>query len=354
MKSVVNAIALAGALAVPFCAGAQGKDDLWEVSSQMNVPGMPAGMGAMTQQVCQDRDPARQSMQGQNMEKCRILDRKQSGNTFTMTVQCPDGTAVIEQTYNTARTEYKGSMRMGDMVMNMSGRKVGSCDAQQARSEQNAQQAKIKSDVDRAQAQVAAEAKRSQEESIRSCTEAAEAMDVGKLGIWGRCHEQPELCKGYASAGMDPGGKAQQVCTTSRAQLCAKFQTPDGFMKARDADSTAKFCGLSAEAVKTSLCPKAGPSAFLGRHCPVEAKPYAQQHCAARAGRNFTAMRADRAEGKPVDPYFDFCMAVFANADLQEETKAPETRPQPKPSTADAVKDGIGQGVNRLKGLFGR
>jgi hypothetical protein len=343
MKSIIGAIALAGALAVPFCAGAQGKDELWEVSSQMNMPGMPAGMGAMSHRVCQDRDPAKQSAQGQNMDKCRVIERKQSGNTLTMTMACPDGTAVLEQTYNAARTEYKGSMRMGDMVMNMSGRKVGNCDAQQARGEQNAQQAQMKADIDRAHAQVAAEAKRSQEEAIRSCTQAVETMDVGQLGIWGRCHEQGDLCKSYASAGMDPGGKAQKTCNTSRAQLCAKFQTPDGFVRVRDSESTAKVCGVSAEAVKTSLCPKAGPTAFLGRYCPVEAKPLAQQHC---VGRDFTAMRTG---GAPKDKYFDFCSAYLANADLQEN------RAQPKPATAtDTVKDGIGQGINKLKGLFGR
>jgi hypothetical protein len=343
MKLMISAIALAGALAVPFSAGAQGKDELWEVSSQMNMPGMPAGMGAMTQRMCQDRDPAKQSAQGQNMEKCRVTERKQSGNTLTMTMACPDGTAVLEQTYNAARTEYKGSMRMGDMVMNMSGRKVGNCDAQHARGEQNAQQAQMKADIDRAQAQLAADAKRGQEQAIRNCTQAVETMDVEKLGIWGQCHAQPDLCKGYVSAGLDPGGKAQQSCNASRAQLCAKYQTPDGYVRAAGSESTAKVCGLSAEAVKTSLCPKAGATAFLGRYCPVEAKPLAQQHC---AGRDFTAMRDG---GVAKDKYFDFCTAYLANADLQE------TRTQPKPATAtDAVKDGIGQGINKLKGLFGR
>jgi hypothetical protein len=348
MKSMVGVLALAGALAVPLSAGAQGKDELWEVSSQMNVPGIPAGMGAMTQRICQDRDPAKQSPQGQDMERCRVTERKQSGNTLTMTVACPDGTAVIEQTYNAARTEYKGSMRMGDMVMNMSGRKVGSCDAQQARREQNAQQAALKADMDRVQAQQADHVKRTQEEAIQSCTRAVETMEAGQLGVFGQCPQQPEMCR--AMAHLDPGGKAQKTCSASRAQLCARYQTPEGFLKAKGSESTAKLCGLDAQAVKASLCPKASPSdslVFLGRYCPVEAKPLAQQHC---AGRNFTAMRA--AEGTR-DKYFDFCAAYLANADLQE-TSAQQTRTPPKPTTADAVKEGVGQGINKLKGLFGR
>ena len=343
MKSTMRVVALASALAVPFSAGAQGKDDLWEVTSQMNAPGIPAGMGAMTHQMCQDRDPAKQSMQGQNMEKCRILDRKQSGNTFTMTVQCPDGTAVIEQTYNAARTEYKGSMRMGDMVMNMSGRKVGSCDAQQARRQQNEQHAAAKAQIDKSQADHAAYVKRTQEEAIHSCTQAVQTMDIGQLGAWGKCNEQPEICKGYASAGMDPGGRAEKACSASRAQLCARFQTPDGLVRARDFESTAKFCGLDAEAVKASMCPKAEPSAFLGRYCPVEAKPLAQQHC---AGRNFTAMRASSS----TDKYGPFCDAYLAHSSL-EDTKTQSSR---TPPAQPSVKQGVEQGINKLKGLFGR
>ena len=345
MKSMVSAIALAGALAVPFSAGAQGKDELWEVSSQMNMPGMPAGMGAMTHRMCQDRDPAKQSMQGQNMERCRVTDRKQSGNTFTMTMACPDGTAVIEQTFNAARTEYKGSMRMGDMVMNMSGRKVGNCDAQQARNEQDARQSQIKADIERAQSQQAEYAKRTQEQEIQSCTRAVETMDAGQFGLLGRCHEQPGMCSGLAH--LDPGGRAEKTCSASRAQLCTRFQTPDGIARVRDFEGTAKFCGVNPETLKASLCSKAEPSAFLGRHCPVEAKPLAQKHC---AGMNFTAISSGQTS---TGQYYDFCAAYLANADLQE-TRTQETRTQPKPTTADAVKEGVGQGINKLKGLFGR
>lgn len=352
-KSMVAAVALAGALAVPFAAWAQGKDELWEVSSQMNVPGMPAGMGAMTQRICQDKDPGKQTMQGQNMQNCKITDMKQSGTRVTLTVTCPDSRAVIEQNYNAARTEYKGTMRMtgrdGDMTMTMSGRKVGSCDAQQARRQQDAQQAAMKSDMERMQAQSAAHTKRSQEEAIRSCTQAVETMEVEKLGVFGQCKEQPELCKGYASAGMDPGNRAEKSCSASRAQLCARYETPEGFLTAKGAERTAKFCGVDAQTVKASLCPQAASTdslVFMARFCPVEAKPLAQQHC---AGRNFTAMRVDGKTGN--DKYFDFCLTYLANADLHE----PRTQEaQQKTNPADAVRQGIGQGINKLKGLFGR
>ena len=133
------ALAFAGMLAVPFAAVAAGTDELWEISSQMNMPGLPPGMGASTQQICQDKDPAKQAVPGQDMDKCKVTDKKQTGTRMTVTVSCPDGKGVIEQTYNAARTEFKSTVRMttreGEMTMNMSGRKIGSCDAQQARGE---------------------------------------------------------------------------------------------------------------------------------------------------------------------------------------------------------------------------
>jgi len=49
---------------------------------------------------------------------------------------CPQGKTVIDRSFNAARTEYKGTLKMttrdGDMTMNMSGR-IGTCDARQPR-----------------------------------------------------------------------------------------------------------------------------------------------------------------------------------------------------------------------------
>ena len=115
---------------------AQGSDELWEVSTQMNMAGLPPGMGGSTQRICRDKDPRKEAASRKDMEGCKVTDMKESGSRFTITMTCPQGTAVIDQTYNAARTEYKGTMRMtsrdGDMTMDMSGRKVGSCTASAA------------------------------------------------------------------------------------------------------------------------------------------------------------------------------------------------------------------------------
>ena len=58
---------------------AQGKDDLWEVQTQMSMPGMPAGMPGMAQthQICADKDPKKAATQRPDTEKCKVGDYKQ-------------------------------------------------------------------------------------------------------------------------------------------------------------------------------------------------------------------------------------------------------------------------------------
>jgi hypothetical protein len=347
MKHARLAVA-AAVLSLPLAVLAAGQDELWEVSSQMSMPGMPPGMGAMTQRVCQDKDPRRQAPQGQNMENCKVTDVKQSGNKTTLTVTCPDSRAVIENTYNAARTEYKGSMRMtsrdGDMTMTMNGRKVGTCDATAERAKQQAQVAAMQRQVDESQDVMRKQA----DEQIRQCNEALQSMEYAKLGMYGQCKQQPEYCK--AMAGQPSMKPALTACTARQTEYCKRYRTEAGFLKAKADPNAAAGCGLSVEQVKADLCPGAAKReslAFLGRYCPVEAKPFAETHC---AGRDFTALRAGGGKG---DRYDDFCMAYLSNASLagapRREAPAAQT-----PNPADAVTEGVSQGINKLRGLFGR
>jgi len=129
-------LAVAFSAALPLAAVAQGSGELWEITSQMNMPGMPAGMGAQTQRVCQGDDPERAAQQqGRDKKDCKVTDRKQSGNRTTISMSCADGTTmVIDQQFNAARTEFTSTMSMkskkdGDMTMTQTGRKIGACDA---------------------------------------------------------------------------------------------------------------------------------------------------------------------------------------------------------------------------------
>jgi len=127
-------------LALPLAAAAQNSGELWEISSQMNIPGMPAGMGAQTQRICQGDDPARRAAADKERQDCKVTDKKQTATRTTVTMTCKDGKMTVDQQYNAARTEFKGSIKMtskdGDFTMNTTGRKVGTCNVQEAKREQ--------------------------------------------------------------------------------------------------------------------------------------------------------------------------------------------------------------------------
>jgi Protein of unknown function (DUF3617) len=176
------------ALVLAASAHAQGSDELWEVSTQMNMAGLPPGMGSSTQRVCRDKDPKKEPASRRDMEGCKVTDMKESGNRFTITMTCPQGTAVIDQTYNAARTEYKGTMRMtsrdGDMTMDMSGRKVGSCDAKKARAEMDAGTAAMRQQAAKPQADANATAQPPQQE--QGVTDGVQ-QGINKIkGLFGR------------------------------------------------------------------------------------------------------------------------------------------------------------------------
>jgi hypothetical protein len=122
-------------------------------------------------------------------------------------------------------------------------------------------------------------------------------------------------------------------------------------------EEMAKTCGVTVASIKATQCPRVAkngsPLSFLGAYCPVEAKPLAEVHC---TGRDYTS----RSGGK----YAAFCENYLANNDFERARGAPAraasgTVPSGDNQTqgqksADAVKEGVSQGINKLKGLFGR
>ena len=352
---------IAGALlALASFAAAGNTGEMWEVSSQMNIPGMPAGMGAQTRRVCQGDDPERSAAQSKDRQSCKLKDRKQTATRLTVTMVCAEGTMTIDQQYNAAHTEFKGTMKMaskdGDFTMNMTGRKVGTCDVQEARRERDEKVAAMKKQSDANIAQMREQQKGANERQLKECAAAVETMQHRQLGIYGQCYRKTDAtCKGQMDALSQMGPDVVKGCTARTAEYCRRYQTQEGFLKARADKDAAAMCGVSVASIKAAQCPRAAKSeslAFLGAYCPAEAKPIAQVQC---VGRDYTS----KLGGK----YAAFCQNYLANADFEKEEGASRSAPaaspaapaQPAPAQpADQVKEGINQGLDKLKGLFGR
>ena len=114
---------------------AQGKDDLWEVSSKMEMPGMPMSMPAQVNRVCLGKNRKDEDLIPRQ-DNCRVVDSKRTGNRLTYKMECTGNepsTIVGDLTFG--NNAYDGQMRMtmtktnDTMNMALSGRRVGDCTA---------------------------------------------------------------------------------------------------------------------------------------------------------------------------------------------------------------------------------
>ena len=136
-KTTLISIAAVALFMLSSPAAAQGTDQLWEVTVQMEMPGMPMAMAPQVRRVCvaqNHRDEDLIPTQG----NCRVLDSRRTGNKLTYTMACTGEHAMNvagEMTF--AADRYDGRMQMtmteGGQPMTMTqtyaGRRVGACTA---------------------------------------------------------------------------------------------------------------------------------------------------------------------------------------------------------------------------------
>jgi hypothetical protein len=117
------------------------RDGKWEVTTEMDMPGMPMKMPPMVATQCVTKeeadDPQKAVPKGGggrgDDSKCKVSDYKVAGNKVTWTVKCEGEQAMtakgeIEYTEDT----YKGTQTMdmggrGTMTMKMSAKRLGDC-----------------------------------------------------------------------------------------------------------------------------------------------------------------------------------------------------------------------------------
>ena len=126
---------LIAALAASLPVAAQGKDELWEISSKMDMPGMPMAIPPQVNRVCVGKNRKDEDLVPRQSD-CRMVDSKRTGSKFTYKMECTGNepmTMVGEMTFGT--NAYDGQMRMtmtktnDTMNMAVSGKRVGDCTA---------------------------------------------------------------------------------------------------------------------------------------------------------------------------------------------------------------------------------
>jgi hypothetical protein len=292
MKARFICLLSAGVLtAMSASAQAPVPGNLWETTTQMNMPGMGMSIPARTSQACVAKASNEPPVSSPPDSNCEMYDVQSVGGKTSWKMRCTGERAMTgegEIAYQ-GTDRYSGQMKMSmdgqAMTMNMSGKKIGDCDAGALKREMAATQKQ----VDQSKAQLCA-----------------------------------SLVKGMQVQQFD--GPAESACDDPKykADFCKRLSTEEGYdtiavrekapgRATTDLEAAGKTCGVNTVAVHSKLCKDAQSGSslpFLARHCPDEAAPLAQAQC---AGRSFTS--------PPAEKYREFC-STYARHNLMQGSPA--------------------------------
>jgi uncharacterized protein DUF3617 len=125
------------ALAAEPAAPAKETGDLWEVTTQMSMEGMPMSLPANTTKVCAPKEWKEPPGGADERHKCRNSDFKKEGAKATWKVVCagpPEMTGDGEIT-RSGDDAYAGSIKFhsseGNMNLKLNGKRLGTCEVAQ-------------------------------------------------------------------------------------------------------------------------------------------------------------------------------------------------------------------------------
>ncbi|MBI3222785.1 MAG: DUF3617 family protein [Nitrosomonadales bacterium] len=346
---------------------AAGSDELWEVSSKMEMKGMPFAMPAQSNNVCipkgQEKDPNRSVPNDKN---CKMSDVKVSGNKMTWKMQCEGKDAMSgsgEMTYGPGT--YSGKMNMhskeGDMVMAYDGKRIGSCDAAAEKKRmENLALAPMKEANDKQRA----ECKKMLDEGGKSLVNGYNQF----VYQGSACSDmKPAMCDKVRMQAADYRGYGDLAAEEKNA---AEMRKQMGKQAPR---SLAAECGMDMARLERNLCQKAkgdNKYGFIAANCPAEAQALAKQHCDAW-GRDYTSDHDN--EYAPVCAKYSKNKSSYNVADEETDGKADSAGDKgglmgklfggksndgaaakdDKSASGDNPAGAVLDGAKKLKGMFG-
>ncbi len=313
---------------------AQGPDTLWEITSKMEMSGMPMAMPASTNRICLPKDGQDNASMIPTANNCRTDEIKRSGNTISFSMTCTEGKDTyggrgeIEQSGDA----YQGTIRMSgtvdgekmEMNQSFSGKRVGNCTYQDP--------SKL----------VAKYENLGKQELVDHCKQAAEDL-VPQLFV-----ATPENPRPFC---VD-----KTPFTKHAEQVWKEIQDYRAYQPARDKynqlDAAMNAVGHDAQAMQAlngkhcSQAVAAKSWAFVANSCPPDVASLGAQHC---RGRSYTLTM--KSEFAPI------CSRYMASAGGQGGGASPAGGP---PNAEDAAKQGVQegaqemvkQGTEKLKKLF--
>lgn len=108
------------------------KDGLWEITTKVEIPGMPMEMPAMTHTQCITKENAVPDS-SQPDQECKIIESHVNGDTVTWQMKCetPDGNAEATGEIVYSGDTFKGVIKMNmqdmEMLQKLTGKRIGDC-----------------------------------------------------------------------------------------------------------------------------------------------------------------------------------------------------------------------------------
>jgi hypothetical protein len=316
-------IAQATAAQVGYRADPQGKDELWDITSKMEMPGMPFAMPAQTNRVCVVKGSEDEGIP--KKDDCKVLETRRTGNRITYKMACKSGkndyTATGESSWS--GNAYQGRMQMVgkmegeqmDMTMTYSGSRVGNC-------------------VSTIKQEVAAMKAQSEKAVADVCREGLDKLQWqlfvgdGTLTCQGR---KTEFCQAVQRAAQAMREPAQYVAW--------KRKNPDlktSFEKC-DLDLAASARAACAEAAKRRNWNLVG-----GGDCDPEVLEQGAIHCKATPGRS------------PDPEFFPLCSryVTLTRGNAPAASQGAAAPPGQQPPRAPAPQDPVQQGIDAVRKLL--
>ena len=300
--------------------------EYWEITSKMEMPGMPFAMPATTQKVCISKGNENNPEKTSGDKNCKMTDVKTVGNKTTWKARCDhDGeimTGVGEQTTNAngyqGKIQFSGKSRGQDMNMNMafSGKRVGgSCDSEEAANKVKAQM----------------------------CDKSQYRNTADWIGGADLILQKDSPC----------ANQRQQLCDLVRQDTPREVSAYDALLL-HDKEKSSRFsvareCKVDVSASLKALCKTFSGDNYnqLAKHCPAEAKKYREvQRRKECEGREYTA------ETRAAD--LKKCLSGKEDTPRDESTNEDEPAPMKsgKSSGGNTTNDVL-QNAKKLKGMFG-
>ena len=321
-RGVAFVLAALVPLAAPLVCAAQGQgqDELWEVTSKMEMVGMPMAMPPQTQKICKRGGAQQDEDMVPKDRDCKMTDVNRSGNRTTFTVVC-DGKDKITGSGDIVsdKDSYRGTMRMKgtmdgrplDMTQNFSGKRLGACTFEDPKKKQDAM---IAQQCDPAVEQMQTvmftmEGSPCKDRKPEFCSRVSKtAQDMrdpaGYRAIAGKRADWPEMMR---ACNQDPAAVTKQACARS--------------LDKRDYGFTAQYCEEDARALAKQQCEGRDYTAVMSS----EFAPICQKYAASRGGRSYTA-QPTRSSAPPVQPQ----------------------APAQQPGVTDAVKEGATDALRKF------